>query len=61
MVVKVYDNAKAYLFQNEAVLLENEAVSQLVLYNAYLGRQNPEYNDILFGVVMDDDQVVLHF
>lgn len=61
MVVKVYENAETYLFHNESVLLENEAISQLVLYNAYQSRQSPENDEVLFGVVMDNDQVILHF
>ena len=61
MVVWVYNNAEEYLLHYESVLLENEAVSQLVLYNAYQCKNNPDLCDILFGVVTDDDQVVLHF
>ena len=41
MVVKVYDNAAEYLIDNEEALLEQEAVSQLVLYDAYKSRQSP--------------------
>jgi len=61
MIVKVYKNAEEYLLHNEPVLLENEAVSQLVLYNAHQCRQKPEDEDILFGVVMDNDRAILHF
>lgn len=60
MVVKVYDNANDYLKENESVLLMNEAVSQLVLYNAYQCRQNSDIAS-LFGVVTDDDGIILHF
>ena len=34
MIVKVYENAETYLLDNEAILLEEEAASQLVLYDA---------------------------
>lgn len=61
MIVKVYENAETYLLDNESALLEYEADSQLVLYNAYQSRQSLENDKGLFGVVMDDDNIVLHF
>lgn len=61
MIVKVYKNAETYLLDNEAILLEEEAASQLVLYDAYQSRQNTKENKGLFGVVMDEEQVILHF
>lgn len=61
MIVKVYENAEAYLIDYEAVLLEQEAVSQLVLYDAYKSRQNPDEFVGLFGVVVDGDSTILHF
>ena len=39
MEVKVYENANAYLLDNKAMLLEREASSQLVLYDAYQASQ----------------------
>ncbi|NLP16956.1 MAG: GNAT family N-acetyltransferase [Clostridiales bacterium] len=61
MVVKVYDNAAEYLIDNEEALLEQEAVSQLVLYDAYKSRQSPEEIRGLFGVVIDYEHTILHF
>lgn len=61
MIVKVYENAETYLLDNETVLIEQEAVSQLVLFNAYQSRQSLGKDNGLFGVVLDDDQIVLHF
>jgi len=61
MKVKVYENAETYLADNETVLLENETVSQLVLYNAYLSRQGDGNDGILLGVVKDNDKIILHF
>lgn len=61
MIVKSYKNANAYLMDYEAVLLANETISQLVLYDAYKSRQNPVQTVGLFGVVMDDDSTILHF
>ena len=61
MVVKVYKDADAYLVDNEAVLLANEAISQLVLYDAYKSSRDSSKDAGLFGVVMDEDLTVLHF
>lgn len=61
MIVKVYENADAYLLDNEPVLLEQEAISQLVLYDAYKSRQSADDITGSFGVVMDDDLAILHF
>jgi predicted GNAT family acetyltransferase len=61
MIVKVYENADAYLMDYEEVLLGQETISQLVLYDAYKSRQNPDEIRGLFGVVMDEDLTVLHF
>lgn len=62
MIVKVYENADAYLLDYEAVLLEQEAISQLVLYDAYKSRQKTYNEDMgLFGVVMDEELTILHF
>ena len=61
MVVKVYKDADAYLVDNEAVLLANEAISQLVLYDAYKLSRDSSKDVGLFGVVMDEDLTVLHF
>lgn len=61
MVVKEYENARAYLNDHEAILLEQEAVSQLVLYNAYQNKSIVTKEKSLFGVVMQEDSVVLHF
>lgn len=61
MEVKVYENANSYLLDNEAILLEREASSQLVLYDAYQISQSTEKKKGLFGVVMDEGLIVLQF
>ena len=61
MVVKVYDNAELYLKENEAVLLERETVSQLVLYNAYQIQNSTLDKKGLLGLVKDEEDVVLYF
>jgi predicted GNAT family acetyltransferase len=45
----------------EAVLLENETISQLVLYDAYRSRQSPVELGGVFGVIKDEDLTLLHF
>lgn len=61
MVVKVYKHAREYISDYEAVLLEQEALSQLVLYDAYQINQRPELSEGLFGVVKEEDITILHF
>lgn len=59
MVVKEYDRAHKFLEDYEAVLLEREAVSQLILYNAYQSRNNIIVEKGMFGAVTEEDRVVL--
>jgi predicted GNAT family acetyltransferase len=61
MVVKEYDNAQAFLNDNEAVLLENEAVSQLILYNANNNLEVTACKECLFGAVTEEDKALLLF
>ncbi|MBH1940288.1 GNAT family N-acetyltransferase [Mobilitalea sibirica] len=62
MVVKVFDSAKDYLNAYEEVLLEQEAVSQLILYNAHNNLHVIASENCMFGVVLDDEKVpLLHF
>jgi ribosomal protein S18 acetylase RimI-like enzyme len=61
MVVKEYGNAQAFLEDNEAILLEREAVSQLILYNAYKSRKQPEEYKGMFGAVLEEDKTSLLF
>lgn len=61
MVIKVYEDAQAYLKENESILLKNEAVSQLVLYNAYQNLEVTKSDKCIFGVVIDEERPMLHF
>jgi predicted GNAT family acetyltransferase len=76
MLVKEYKSARTFLDDYETILLEQEAISQLVLYSAYHGCQNivcgqennPEtvntdYDaaSTIYGAVLDNDQVTLLF
>ncbi len=61
MVVKEYDNARAYLNEHEDRLLEQEAVAQLFLYNAYQKLDVTKNQKCLFGVIMQAEIPILHF
>lgn len=59
MEVKEYENARAFINEYEAVLLEREAVSQLVLYNAYQGIKLPADKEAYYGAVLEGNTAVL--
>lgn len=61
MNIKEYDNARAFLDDYEAVLLEHEPVSQLVLYSAYHCCRNQVVDNALFGVVLEEENIQLLF
>ena len=61
MLVKEYKNARDYLNDHEENLLENEAVSQLVLYDAYKSMLADQNDQSLFGVVLEEETPLLHF
>jgi len=59
MVVKEYDRAHEFLAEYEATLLEREAVSQLLLYNAYQCRNNNLVDKGIFGSVTEEGKAIL--
>ncbi len=59
MVVKEYDNARKFLEEYETTMLEREAVSQLILYNAYQSRNNNITRQGIFGAVTAEEGVIL--
>lgn len=61
MLVKEYESAGAYLEENEAELLKDEAASQLVYYSARENNAGTSDNKFMFGVIQDNDDVLLHF
>jgi uncharacterized protein len=61
MVVKEYNNARVFLDNYEAVLLEREAVSQLILYSALKLSKNESDENYLFGAVLEEDKTILLF
>ncbi len=61
MVVKEFKNARAFLDDYEAVLIEHEALGQLVLYWAYHYCDNEIHEKAFFGVVLEEKDVCLLF
>ena len=61
MFVKEYNNAQAFLDDNEEVLLRYEAVSQLILYNAYQNLTALTGKNRMFGTVQGNDKAFLYF
>ncbi len=61
MLVKEYENARDYLKDQEENLLKHEAVSQLVLFEAYLNQGVEQKERGLFGIVMEEGAPLLHF
>ena len=61
MIVKEYEDASKFINDYEAIMLEQEALSQLVLYSAYQF-QNPDLtNKLLFGAVLHGETTILLF
>lgn len=59
MKVCRYANANEFLNNYESILLEQEAVSQLILYNAYRNRDVEACEKCMFGAVIEDEPVLL--
>ena len=60
MKVEVASSAKEFLKNYEDIMLQQEAVSQLVLHSAYQVKDN-DNNKGTFGVVIAEDRIVLLF
>ncbi len=61
MKVVIYDKVDNFLKVNEEILLDNESVNQLILFNGYVNREKDTCSDILFGRVEDESGVSLIF
>lgn len=60
-MVKTYESAALFLKETKETLLERESVSQLVLGNAIGAGDQPCRNDLLFGTVWVEGEVILAF
>lgn len=61
MKIVFFENGQRFLDADESVMLENEAVFQLVLANAMANRETPLSADCYFGHVEKDGKPVLLF
>jgi len=61
MIVKEYETARTFLNNNENILLEHEAISQLILFNAYQNLITFESGKGMFGAVLEEENTVLLF
>ncbi|HHV10645.1 MAG TPA: GNAT family N-acetyltransferase [Clostridiales bacterium] len=61
MKVEVVSGAKEFLESYEDIMLQQEAVSQLVLYLAYREVDGEKAGDGTFGAVMEGDTILLLF
>jgi len=61
MVVKESENAQTFINNYETILLEREAISQLILYNAYQSKNVLIYEKGMFGAVLEEENTVLLF
>jgi predicted GNAT family acetyltransferase len=59
-VIEYYD-VNTFLNEYEKILLDKEAISQLILYNALLLRESKTYELTMFGAVVNDMDVNLLF
>ena len=60
MKVEVAPSAKEFLMKYENIMLQQEAVSQLVLYSAYQEKDNENHHGI-FGAVITEEKLALLF
>lgn len=61
MVVKVFESAQSFLNKYEKLMLEHEAVCQLILFDAYHNLNTNADESCLFGSVLEDEIVILLF
>ncbi len=61
MEIKEYRSAIMFLEEHESILLEREAVSQLILYDAYQNSDHIACDQCLFGAVLEEAVVQLIF
>jgi len=61
MLVQIYEKAQTFLEEYENTMLEREAVSQMLLYNAYQNRSIATGNEVLYGAVLKEGEAILLF
>ena len=62
MRIKTYPFVNDFLIENEHLLLREEAINQLILFNAHIKKKEPIGEGLICGTVNDErDEVVLIF
>ena len=62
MKIRSYEAVQEFLKDNETLLLEKEAVTQLILHNCFANKEKETTKDLLFGRVEDEgDNIKLIF
>lgn len=54
MKIRSYETVQEFLNENETLLLEKEAVTQLILHNCFANKEKETTKDLLFGRVEDE-------
>ena len=55
MKVKIYKTVQGFLDENQELLLENEAVTQLIFSNCLINKEKEVNKELLFGRVQDEE------
>lgn len=61
MRLHTYKNAQSFLKANQPLLVDNEALTQLIIYNALQKLTVPSCNTCFFGTITECNQVILLF
>lgn len=54
MKIKIYNTVQEFLDENEKLLLEKEALTQLILHNAFVNKEKKTNKEIVFGRIEDE-------
>lgn len=61
MKIVIYETIQDFFNENEELLLKNEAVNQLILFNGYSNKDKEVTKELLFGRVEDEEGISLIF
>ncbi len=56
-----YKTVKEFLDENKDILLEKEAINQLILHNAFVNQNETTNKDLLFGRVINNNDICIIF
>lgn len=58
MKIKIYDTVQDFLDENEKLLLEKEALTQLILANAFVNKEKEVNSELIFGRINDEKEKI---